>query len=78
MRISSTGNKFLVFIFRKEAGNLQLLVRFLMDKTEICYVFVRIHNATVAQHKHRPFGVNMRIDLENVTPTSDSNGTLVG
>jgi hypothetical protein len=80
IRISSPGNKLRVFIFRQEAGNLHLLVRFLMDRVEICYVYVRIYrslNATVAQHKNCPFGVNIRIDLENITATSDNTGTLV-
>ena len=80
IRTSSPGNKLRVFIFRKEAGNLQRLLRFLMDKVEICYVYVGIYsslNATVAQHKNCPFGVNIRIDVENITGTSDSNGTLV-
>jgi len=51
-----------------------------MDKVEIFYVYVRIYrslNAKVAQHKNCQFGVNIRIDLENITATSDSNSTCV-
>jgi hypothetical protein len=48
-----------------------------MEDESVYTQLYRSLNAALAQPKSCPFAVNTTIELKNVTPTSDSAGTIV-